>query len=228
MAADNPPMSDSTKLPEESERRNWPADIRRDIAPPGRRYSRFVSWMKFGLPIIAIGLIGYVFIFPKFELSQKVEIEWADIVLDDESLSMVNPKFVGADAKSQQFVVTADKALQSNSGDKEVTLSNLQADITLASGGWVSISAPRGKLNPATNILDLEGEISIFSDSGDQLLAQSATIDLKNNRITSNQPLQGHGPLGQIEADSMSADQTSGNIRFTGNVRLLIPARTRN
>lgn len=228
MTADTPPISENGNLPEGSERRSWPADIRRDITPPDRRYSRFVSWMKVGLPIIAIGLIGYVFIFPKFELSQKVEIEWADIELDDESLSMINPKFVGSDAQNQQFTVTADKALQSSIGDKEVALLNLQADITLASGRWISIAAPSGKLNPATNILDLSGEISIFSDSGDQLLAQTARIDLKNKRITSDRPLQGHGPLGQIRADSMAADQVSGNIRFTGNVRLLIPAGTRN
>ena len=228
MATKSPPVSENSPLPKDSERHNWPAGIRRDIARPNRRYSRFVFWMKFVLPIIAIGLVAYVFILPNLDLSQKVEIEWADIVLDDESLSMINPQFVGSDADSQQFVVTADKALQSNSGDKEIILSNLQADISLSSGSWISISAASGKLNPATNILDLRGEISIFSDSGDQLLASAATIDLKNKRITSDQPLRGHGPLGQIEADSMSADQITGNIRFTGNVRLVIPAKTRN
>jgi lipopolysaccharide export system protein LptC len=227
VAIDNFSMSGNSKLPKDSERQKWPADIRRDVISPHRGYSQFVTWMKYGLPVIALGLIASVFLLPKFDLAKKVEIEWASIVFDDESLSMVNPRFLGSDIDNQQFVVTADKALQSSTGAKEVTLTNIQADITLNSGRWISIASPSGIFNPETNILDLTGEISIFSDSGDQLIANSATVDLAKKRINSDKPLQGHGPLGQLEADSMSADQMTGNLKFVGNVRLLIPARSR-
>ena len=103
-----------------------------------------------------------------------------------------------------------------------MSLKNIQADITLPSKDWISISAPKGDLDTETGVLDLYGKIDIFSDSGNQLSANSARVNLKKRTITSKNRLKGHGPLGAIEADSLAADQITGNIRFDGNVKLTI------
>ncbi|MAL79046.1 MAG: LPS export ABC transporter periplasmic protein LptC [Sneathiella sp.] len=186
------------------------------------RYSHFVSIIKFILLGLAILLIGLAFILPNLDQPEGFTLDYADVTVSDDGLTMKNPQYVASDINEQQYVVTADTATQKSPTATLVALKNLQADITLTSGDWISITAPEGELNTETGILDLYGKIDIFSDSGNQLAANSARVDLKQQTVVSQNPLKGHGPLGTIEADSLAADQITGNIRFDGNVKLTI------
>ncbi|MCF8466064.1 MAG: LPS export ABC transporter periplasmic protein LptC [Sneathiella sp.] len=186
------------------------------------RYSHFVAIIKFILLGLAILLVGLAFILPNLEKEEGFTLDYADVTLSDDGLTMKNPQYVASDLSDRHYVVTADTATQKKATGSMVILKNLQADITLKSGDWISISAPSGELDTETGLLDLNGEISISSDSGNQMTAQSAKVDLKKRTIHSPNPLKGHGPLGAIEADSLAASQLTGNIRFEGNVKLTI------
>lgn len=186
------------------------------------RYSHFVSVIKFILLGLAILLIGLAFILPNLDQPEGFTLDYADVTISDDGLTMKNPHYVASDINEHQYVVTADTARQKSTTDSLVMLTNIQADITLPSGDWISVTAPEGELDTDTGILDLFGDISIYSDSGNQLAANTARVDLKKRTVTSSNPLRGHGPLGAIEADSLAADQISGNIRFDGNVKLTI------
>lgn len=186
------------------------------------RYSYFVSIIKFILLGLAILLIGLAFILPNLDRPEGFTLDYADVTVSDDGLTMKNPQYVASDISERQYVVTADTATQKTATASLVSLKNLQADITLSSGDWISVTAPEGELDTETGILNLYGEIDIFSDSGNQLAANSARVDLKNRTINSDKRLKGHGPLGAIEADSLAADQITGNIRFDGNVKLII------
>ncbi|WP_339715090.1 LPS export ABC transporter periplasmic protein LptC [uncultured Sneathiella sp.] len=186
------------------------------------RYSHFVAIIKFILLGLAILLVGLAFILPNLDKPEGFTLDYADVTVSDDGLTMKNPQYVASDISDRNYVVTADTATQKTATASLVSLKNLQADITLNSGDWISVSAPEGELDTETGILDLYGEINVFSDSGNQLTANSATVDLKKNTIRSDKPLKGHGPLGIIEADRLVADQITGNIRFDGNVKLII------
>jgi lipopolysaccharide export system protein LptC len=186
------------------------------------RYSHFVAIIKFILLGLAILLVGLAFILPNLDKPEGFKLDYADVTVSDDGLTMKNPQYVASDINERQYVVTADTATQKSTTDSLVSLKNIQADITLPSEDWISISAPEGELNTETGILDLFGKIDIFSDSGNQISADSARVNLKKQTITSKNPLKGHGPLGAIEADSLAADQITGNIRFDGNVKMTI------
>lgn len=186
------------------------------------RYSHFVAIAKFMLLGLAVLLIGLAFILPNLEKDEGFTLDYADLIVSDDSLTMKNPQFVASDLSNQSYVVTADTATQKTATSPEIALKNLQADITLKSGEWVSLSAPEGLLNQKTGLLQLYGDITIFSDSGDQFTMKSAKVDLKKRTIVSPNPIVGHGPLGTIEADKLVADQLTGRLRFVGNVRLKI------
>src|SRR5690606_17434866 len=186
------------------------------------RYSHFVSVIKFILLGLAILLIGLAFILPNLDQPEGFTLDYADVTISDDGLTMKNPHYVASDINEHQYVVTADTSRQKSTTDSLVMLTNIQADITLPSGDWISVTAPEGELDTDTGILDLFGDISIYSDSGNQLAANTARVDLKKRTVTSSNPLRGHGPLGAIEADSLAADQISGNIRFDGNVKVTI------
>lgn len=193
-----------------------------DSAKFSSRYSHFVAITKFILLGLAILLIGLAFVLPNLEKEEGFTLDYADLILSDDSLTMKNPQFVASDLSNQSYVVTADTATQKTATSSEITLENIQADITLKSGEWLSMSAPEGLINQETGTLRLFGEINIYSDSGDQFTLQSADVDLKQRTIVSSNPVTGHGPLGAIRADRLVADQLSGRLQFEGNVMLTI------
>ena len=74
-------------------------------------YSRYVSFMKFMLPAIALGLIGLILIWPQIKISdQRFSINFKNIQsTNPEDPSMINARFVGTDAKNQPFSIPAGR-----------------------------------------------------------------------------------------------------------------------
>lgn len=179
--------------------------------------------MKFLLPIAALILIALAFFLPTLNQDDtSISLEYQNVTVGDHKLTMSKPKFMSSGKDNQQYVVTADSATQLDINSKIINLTNLQADISLTNNRWLSLSAPKGKLNPDLGTLDLQDGIDIFSDSGNQIYAKSAHIKLKERVIETPEGLNGHGPMGEIEADSLVADQLNGNIKFVGNVKMTL------
>ncbi len=188
-----------------------------------KRYTSFVSIMKFALPVLALFLISTVFLLPGLEEQEDaITLEYKQEIVREKQTKMTNPRFLSSDDGNQQYVVTADSALQPDPTSRKVILTNLQADITLQNGQWLSLSAPRGNLDPDAGLLDLDGGIEIFSDSGNQIKTKSAHVSLNEKIIESKEGLKGHGPLGEFEADRLVAQQLRGTIRFEGNVKMIL------
>ncbi|GLQ04993.1 LPS export ABC transporter periplasmic protein LptC [Sneathiella chinensis] len=202
------------------------AGTRTDLSNHARRagqHTRFVAIMKFLLPVLALILVGLAFLIPSLEEEgNPISLEYSDTDWTDDKLTMNNPRFISSDSGAQQYVVTADSATQMDTNAREIGLVNIQADIFLANGDWLSLSAPNGTLDTETGILDLAGGIEIFSDTGNQIYAQTARVLMKDRIIKSPDGLQGHGPMGKIEADSLVANQLNGNIRFEGHVKMTL------
>ncbi|MBV1887607.1 MAG: LPS export ABC transporter periplasmic protein LptC [Parvibaculaceae bacterium] len=187
------------------------------------RHTRFVSIMKWMLPTLAILLIGVAFIIPGLkDEGDKITLEYANIGQSDNKLTMSKPRFLSSDQGNQQYMVTADSATQETVDNSRVELVNLQADITLSNGQWLSVSAPKGWLDPEAETLDLVGGVEIFSDNGNQIYTQSARVRLSEKRVSSPDGLRAHGPLGEISADSFVANQLTGTLKFEGNVKMTL------
>ncbi|OUR78473.1 LPS export ABC transporter periplasmic protein LptC [Alphaproteobacteria bacterium 46_93_T64] len=198
------------------------ADFERHLKSTGR-YTRFVSVMKFTLPTLAIILVGIAFLIPAMDKEpDTISLEYLSISESDQKLTMTKPRFLSSDKGNQQFMVTAESATQESISSRKIELTQMQADITLKNGHWLSVTAPKGWLDPDTETLDLVGGVEIFSDDGNQFSAKSARVKLKERRFMSPDGLTGHGPLGEISADSFVANQVAGTLRFEGNVKMTL------
>ncbi len=187
------------------------------------RHTRFVSVMKWMLPTLAIMLIGAAFIIPGLKPDDdKITLEYLNIADSHQKLTMTKPRFLSSDQGNQQYMVTADSATQQSVDERRIELINLQADITLTNGQWFSVSAPKGWLDPDAETLDLVGGVEIFSDDGNQINAKSARVRLQEKRVLSPDGLKGHGPLGELSADSFVANQLTGTLKFEGNVKMTL------
>lgn len=196
---------------------------------PLARYSRFVGVMKVLLPGLAAVLLGLVAAWPKLtQDADRFQISYARLSPKEvETLSMVNARYFGVDASNRPFAVTADQAAQARGTTDVVNLTLPKADFTSSSGANVFVDAQRGVYNQTTRMLELEGGVNLFHDTGYELHTDRAVVDLGRNAARSDSPVQGHGPQGRIQAEGFEIRDRGQEVVFTGKAALRLRAVTK-
>lgn len=199
------------------------------VRPPprlsvGNPYSMFVGLMKVVLPAMAAALILLVIAWPKLMLEEDRFRVGVSLLSPDQvdNLSMLNARFEGIDEKSQPYTITANMASQSGVDEDLVDLDLPKADITLADGTWLALTARTGQYRREGKQLDLHGSVSLFHDKGFELRSEFARIDLAASTAEGDRPVEGQGAAGRIHAEGFRVLDRGQRIVFTGKSRLVI------
>ena len=201
-----------------------PAEMAATAARRPTRYSRFVIAMKVGLPIVALALVGLLFIWPQVQVSNiRLSVGLASFrAANPESPIMVNARFVGSDKRDQAFSITADLAKNLLLGQSQVELEVPKADLAMRDGSWLVMTARTGLYDQVGKSLALEGAVNLFHDSGYEFNTETAHIDLQAGVAVGNKPVQGQGPFGQLTAEGFRIEEMGKRILFTGKAKLTI------
>ena len=197
-------------------------------APPprgiGRKYSRFVSLMKVMLPLTAAALIMILIAWPQTQdEGATFRVSLAAIPDGDAGeTGMTRARFVGTDSRNQPFVITADTTVPDTLNPEKIDLTTLQADLTLSSGSWISLMSATGLYNRTAQNLALQGGVEIFADNGFALQTASVEIDLENGIAWGRRPVQAHGPMGALGADTFRLERNGQRLFFEGRVRMTL------
>jgi lipopolysaccharide export system protein LptC len=197
-----------------------PRDRRRQV----RDYSRFVTAMKFVLPVLAAGLIALLAFWSQIRIEEgRFRIGSASIAPTDiDRLSMVNPRFQGIDDQNRPFTVTAAEASQVKGNDDLIDLVRPQADITMENGSWMAVSADSGRYQRSTRQLQLDGRVSLFQDQGYELHVDSIAVDFAAGNAVSNTAVIGQGPAGELSGEGLKVADKGAVIELTGKSRVLL------
>lgn len=196
------------------------ATAKEDVA----RYSKFVGYMRIGLPAVAGFLLLLVLVLPQF-MGDDERFRIGTTPLKNaavEALSMVNARYFGTDKKGQPYSVTAKGVKENPDNDKLVELTGPQADITLTNGDWLSIEAAAGRYDRDSEVLDLQGDVSLFQDKGYELHADAMTVKLKDGVASSRTKVQSQGPFGELNAQGFDLYDKGERVVFLGPARLLL------
>jgi lipopolysaccharide export system protein LptC len=181
-----------------------------------RRRSERVRYLRYGLvgaAAVSIGLfLGFVF---RSAVSQDAR---PPAVRDDEAVTMINPRFTGRDSEGQVFTITADAAQRRRSENGVVDLVNP----VMRDANGAELKAPTGFYDREKGVLELYEDVNIRDSAGYAFSTKGARLILGEDRVEGLSPLQGKGPLGDIEADSYEILDGGNRIVFTGNVRTVI------
>jgi lipopolysaccharide export system protein LptC len=187
-----------------------------------RRYSLFVTVMKSALPIAALALGIAVLVYtiqPRDTNRMALTFERMGKVEDD--LAMVSPRLTGIDDEGYPFVVTAATAVQESRGSDMVRLEDVIADVTLSEGS-LHVEAARGVVDTRQHLLDVSGGITLTTDGGYDARTPSAKADLKTGTVRGENGIQATGAFGSISADRFTMNRATRQLRFTGNVRMVL------
>ncbi|MCZ4281539.1 LPS export ABC transporter periplasmic protein LptC [Kiloniella laminariae] len=188
-------------------------------------YSVFVSIAKVALPFFAVILILLVIVWPQLE--EQVIAEGTAIgksILGDtpDTLSALNPKYLGLDDQEQPYTIIADLAEQSRERENEILLTLPKADISLHDGSWIALSARSGIYDKDAKYLTLDGNVNIFQDQGFEIMTQEAMIDVNAGSAYGQSEVNGHGPAGTVVSEGFVITDRGQRITFTGKSQLVI------
>ncbi|MBL8630537.1 MAG: LPS export ABC transporter periplasmic protein LptC [Rhodospirillaceae bacterium] len=195
------------------------------VADDVARYSKFVGYMRVGLPAVAGFLVLLVLVLPqfmgndeRFRVGTSAAVKEAAV----EALSMVNARYFGTDKKGQPFSVTAEGVKQHTDDDNKVELSGPQADMTLTNGDWLSVEAKAGLYDRDKETLNLTGDVSLFQDKGYEMHTDELNVQLKDGNAQSRKPVQSQGPFGQLNAQGFDLYDKGDRVVFLGPAQLTL------
>ena len=187
-----------------------------------RRYSMFVTVMKGALPWprSALGIAVLVYALQPRD-TNRMALTFERMGTIENDLAMVMPRLTGVDDDGFPFVVTAATAVQEARGSDMVRLEDVTAEITLKEGK-LHVEAASGLVDTRQHLLDVSGGIRLTSDDGYDARTPAAKADLKAGTVRGENGIEATGAFGRITADRFTMNRTTRQLRFTGNVRMVL------
>ena len=196
--------------------------VKQRWAEPGSGHDRIVRWTKIALPSAVGVLIAMLALAP---LDKKGDVSF---ILDKkkvdsapERMRVEQARYTGTDNKGQQFIMTANRAIQRSSDNPLVDVRGMFARLNQQQGP-VLIAADKGRYNIDTQQVAIDGPVKVAGTEGFRLSTSNVRVDLKQRQLASQGPAEGAMRLGQFRANRIRADLGERKVVLDGGARLKI------
>lgn len=188
------------------------------------RYSRGVALLKLVLPAIGGALLLLVAMWPRIvPLIESVRLAVSAIDLRAaRELKMINPRYAGTDRLNRPFVVTAAVGRQLPSRSDLMSLEDPKAVMIAHAGAEVVLTAATGIYQSQSQLLDLFDNVVLTHQNGTRFVTRRAHADLATNTADGHDPIEGHGPSGDIWGQGFNVLDKGDTIIFTGHSRAIL------
>ena len=186
--------------------------------------SQVVVSLKILLPAVAVALVMLVLMWSRLSPEdQRFAIPRVVVKPEDlENLKMEAPRYVGIDAQSQPFTVTARLATQGASGSPLTHLEEPKGDILLSAGSWIAVEARQGVYDKTAETLELSGDVSLFHDRGYQLRTERARVLFAPGEAQGDAPVHGQGPDTELRGEGFRLEAKGARILLLGESRIVL------
>jgi lipopolysaccharide export system protein LptC len=195
-------------------------------AEPGSTHDWLVWWSKIILPSAVGVLLAILALAP---LDRKGDVSF---ILDKkkvenapERMRVEAARYSGTDDKGQQFVMTANRAIQRSSDVPVVDIRGIYAELAQPQGP-VRIDANQGHYNLDTQKVAINGPVRVAGSDGYRINTRDVTVDMKQRQLQSAGPVAGEMRLGQFQAGQLHADLRDKTVVLDHGARLKITQGT--
>jgi lipopolysaccharide export system protein LptC len=191
-------------------------------AEPGSGHDRIVRWSKIVLPS-AVGILLAILVLAPLDKKGDVSfiLDKKKVQNAPERMRVEAARYTGADDKGQQFVMTANHAIQRSSDTPLVDIRGMFARLNQTQGP-VLIAANQGRYNLDTQQVAIDGPVKVAGGDGFRLNTSDVTVDLKQRQLASQGPAAGAMRLGQFRANHIRANLGDHTVVLDGGARLKI------
>jgi LPS export ABC transporter protein LptC len=184
------------------------------------RHSGRVRLLRIALPLTAIAttIVATMNILENSGVGPTLPpIAVPQIVADN--LKMHNPHYQGFNSDGGHYWVKADTAQQDLKSTTLIHLTTITGELTDIKKQKTYLTATRGTMDNATNILELFDAINVTGDGGLNAKLTRATVQTKENIITSDQPSTIIMSAGTINSNQLKIRQKTKEYTFIDSVR---------
>jgi lipopolysaccharide export system protein LptC len=200
------------------------ADVRGDTTArqPSSRYSRRVALLKVVLPAIGLSLLLLVVVWPRVApLFDRLRMAAIDL-REARELKMINPRYAGTDRDGHPFVLTAAIGRQVPQRDDVMALDQPVANLQSHSGAKIVVTADSGVYQTQSQLLDMFGTVTVTHENGTEFVTTDARLDVANDAAEGHNPIEGHGPQGDVSGQGFQILGKGDIVIFTGQSHLLL------
>jgi lipopolysaccharide export system protein LptC len=193
------------------------------VAGVGNPYSRRVALLKRALPALGVLLLLLIAVWPRLApIWERMRFAFPAIDLREaRELRMLNPRYAGTDRLGRPYIVTAAVGHQVPDRQDLMSLEGARAEMKSHSGAEVVVTGDTGIYQSQTQLLDLFGNVTLTHENGTRFVTQRARLDAAHNTAEGNDPVEGHGPSGDITAQGFRIYDKGDTVIFTGKSETL-------
>ncbi len=197
---------------------------------PDMSHSRRVALLKRVLPAIGLSLILLVAVWPRLApLLERIRFSLPAIDLREaRELRMLNPRYLGTDRENRPVVVTAAVGQQVPDNANLMSLEQPKADLQAHDGAAIVVTAATGIYQSQAQILDLFGNVKLVHQNGTEFTTDTARLNVANNSGQGDDPVEGHGPSGDVKAQGFRIYNKGDTLIFTGDADLVLRGAHQN
>jgi lipopolysaccharide export system protein LptC len=130
------------------------------------------------------------------------------------SVTVHAPRFDGFDDNDKPYTLTALTAQRRKDNLALVDLVNPR----LKDATSTTVQAREGVWNAENEVLDLSGDVVMTDAAGYTFTSQKTRMYVKENRVEGQEPLNGHGAIGEVRADAYEVLDGGNRILLKGKV----------
>jgi len=192
------------------------------------RYSRLVGTAKVVLPLTALAILSTLFLVAR-RIDTEAAIPYATVDVRElaREARIGEPRYAGMTADGAAITVTAARAVPGDAAVSTLQAADMVAQIDLADGTVVGITAPAGRLDSPGGLAELAGGAVVTLSTGWRAETATLTAALDATRVVADTRIDATGPLGDLTAGGMVLTQGTRPgepgpvLLFTDGVRLL-------
>lgn len=189
-------------------------------------HSRMVGWLKVALPLAALAILSTLFLLAD-RIDPDAAIPYAEVDVQDlaNDPRMSAPAYAGTTSDGAGITLSATEARPAVDGSN-ATATGVSALIETPDGGTVDLAAETAELDTTAGSLILQGEVTLKTSSGYQILTDGIAAQLDRTGLASMGPVVVTAPMGQIEAQGFNLTQDKADPKayllvFNGKVKLV-------
>ncbi|MFD1913554.1 hypothetical protein [Halodurantibacterium flavum] len=189
-------------------------------------YSRLVTWLKIGLPLIALALLSTLFLFSRtIDPTRAIQFTALNVEELAREPRVTAPRYSGLTSDGSALRVEAATARTDPLQPSGLSGQEVEAWLETPDGQSAAMQATSAAIDQGSGELRLTGAVRLETSGGYDLQSEEVIALLDRTRLVSPGPVQGSAPAGDLEAGAMTLQQAPDGqsyvLVFNEGVRLL-------
>ena len=185
-----------------------------------------VSTLKVVLPLVASGLLVAMFMISK-KVPELTEIPFSQTELIERSKGqqMSTPYYLGVTKTGEKISISANALKPDANNSANAVIDQISSKIETEDGTVIHMFSDIGFLYNDTEMVVMEGSVSVITTDGYQFRASKIDARLDRTWIFAQGPIHGSVPSGRLDAGSLevvrSAETGLLKFHFKGGVKVI-------